>query len=96
MNEDIFGDSRDGYDSNDDWGVLNDRYIAEQELKELERVNFKKGKHTHAYREDLLNSEIIQMRNRGLTLEKIAGQLGCSVSTVRNRLNKLKAMNLLK
>lgn len=55
-----------------------------------EGIQFKKGKHTHATREDLDNVRILQLRAAGRTLTQIGEQLGCSPSTVRNRLNKLK------
>lgn len=55
-----------------------------------EGIQFKKGKHTHATREDLDNVRILQLRAAGRTLTQIGEQLGCSPSTVRNRLNKLR------
>ena len=93
--DEIFIGARDDFDYNDYWADLNDQHIADNEAQKLAMVNFKKGKHTHAYREDLLNSEIIQLRENGFTLERIAHQLNCSPSTVRNRINKLKMLHLI-
>ena len=80
------------YDDNDEWL---ERLLEEREAEELQKTNFKKGKHTHAYREELLNSEIVRLRRAGWSLAKIAEQLGCSPSTVRNRLSKLRMMKLI-
>lgn len=80
------------YDDSDEWL---ERLLDEREAEELQKTNFKKGKHTHAYREELLNSEIVRLRRAGWSLAKIAEQLACSPSTVRNRLNKLRMMKLI-
>ena len=80
------------YDDSDEWL---ERLLEEREAEELQKTNFEKGKHTHAYREELLNSEIVRLRRAGWSLAKIAEQLGCSPSTVRNRLNKLRMMKLI-
>ena len=80
------------YDDSDEWL---ERLFEEREAEELQKTNFKKGKHTHAYREELLNSELVRLRRAGWSLVKIAEQVGCSPSTVRNRLNKLRMMKLI-
>lgn len=85
-------DGLSNYDDSDEWL---ERLFKEREADELQKTNFKKGKHTHAYREELLNSEIVRLRRAGWSLAKIAEQLGCSPSTVRNRLNKLRMMKLI-
>lgn len=70
-----------------------DRLLEEYKNNYIEKKTFdsvpKCGYHASAYRDDLDNQEIINLRVKGYSLRKIANILGCSPSTVRNRLNKM-------
>lgn len=69
--------------------ALADLYEAEME-KILEERAFgrmpKHGKFAHAYKHDIVNGVIIQLRGEGKTLREIAERFECSPSTIRNRL----------
>jgi DNA-binding NarL/FixJ family response regulator len=73
-----------------------EKIYAEQEKlhnKELERVAFDGkrlcGKNAHAYKKEYDNIQMLEMWKHGMSYRKIAEALGCSPSTVSNRLNKL-------
>lgn len=89
QSQEIFGDGY-GDDPEIEWGTEEMEY---QSLLELERRYFEKrkgyGKNAHAYNSDINNIAIMQLRDEGKTLREIAELLGCSPSTIRNRLKIL-------
>lgn len=64
-----------------------------EEMKELEKRLFegepKHGKFAHAYKGDIDNLVIDQLRAEGKSYREIAARFGCSPSTIRNRYKKL-------
>lgn len=64
-----------------------------EEMKELEKRLFegepKHGKFAHAYKRDIDNLLISQLRAEGKSYREIAARFGCSPSTIRNRNKKL-------
>lgn len=83
------GDTSDcACDEDDDF----DFFIDEEEREE-ERLAFgltpKHGIYANAYKKGLDNYTMKRLRKKGYTYRQIAGKLGCSPSTVRNRLKKL-------
>lgn len=77
-----------------DWDNSQAEYYEDLEYREWERKCFEGqkgyGKDAHAYRDDIDNVLIMQMRDDGTSLEKIAERFECSKSTIRNRLIKLQ------
>ena len=77
------------YDENEDFDPFGD----EAQEREEERWGFEKvpkhGVHAHAYKKNLDNVRMKRLRERGYTYRQIGKQLGCSPSTVRNRLKKM-------
>lgn len=77
------------YDENEDFDPFGD----EAQEREEERWDFEKvpkhGVHAHAYKKSLDNVRMKRLRERGCTYRQIGKQLGCSPSTVRNRLKKM-------
>lgn len=77
------------YDADDYFDPFED----EEEEREEERWTFeaipKHGVHAHAYKKELDNLKIKKLKKNGYTFREIAVQLGCSPSTVRNRLKKM-------
>jgi len=59
-----------------------------RELRAFDEVP-KHGFHAHAYNRKLDNLKMRKLRNKGYTYRQIAKQIGCSPSTVRNRLKKM-------
>ncbi len=60
--------------------------FLEQETFENQRLH---GKQAHAYKHEYDNVKIMLLREDGKTYREIAKIIGCSPSTVRNRLRKL-------
>lgn len=77
------------YDEDDDF----DPFYDEETEREEERWAFenvpKHGIHAHAYKKELDNLRMKKLREKGYSYRKIGKHLGCSPSTVRNRLKKL-------
>lgn len=72
-----------------------ERMIEEYEKqrnKKIEEKAFRdiagQGVHAHAFRDDLDTSEMIKLKEKGFSLREIGVKLGCSPSTVRNRINR--------
>lgn len=78
------GDSE-PFDDNDDY---DERFMSELERKKF-RETPKHGIYAHAYKKQLDNVKIMTLRDQGKSLREIAVALGCSPSTIRNRLKKL-------
>lgn len=100
------GDSLENIDSSDisdydpfseDDGVCS--FEDQEREREEERWVFenipKHGVHAHAYKKKLDNLKMKELREKGCTYREIAVQLGCSPSTVRNRLRKMGGYNSL-
>lgn len=64
----------------------------EEDLKKKRSV-FEHGDHAPAFRRDLSNIEMLQLRLKGYSYRRIGEVLGCSPNTVKNR---LKGNGLLK
>lgn len=79
----------DQYEEND----YDDDHFEEERDRYLEQQTFssvpKHGFHAHAYKKKLDNLMMMKLREEGKTYRAIAKQLGCSPSTVRNRIKKI-------
>ena len=69
----------------DDFSEERDRYLEQQTFSSVP----KHGIHAHAYKKGLDNLEMMKLRGERKTYREIAKQLGCSPSTVRNRMKKM-------
>ena len=82
---------------------LGDLYDKQLEVEEANRVakmreritktfedKPKQGVYAHAYKSEYDNKVIYEMNKDGKSLQQIADVLGCSKSTIRNRLNKMR------
>lgn len=93
--DDLFVDAVEQDESIEDdleYDNLLDKFIKEREAK-IENQRFNSvpghGKQANAYRHDLDNLKIKEMREKGYSLQKIADMFTCSRSTIRNRLKQL-------
>ena len=97
--------SEDSWDPSapEDTGYEDDEWIdaqyAQMEAKELiarERRAFEgkrlQGKNAHAYKHDLDNKKMYNLYQEGKSYHEIGQLMGCSPSTVRNRLQKLSGV----
>ena len=80
------GSEPDDFDNTDDWD-------DEQMYRCMEHERFENkpgfGKYAPAYKHELDNVEMQQLRENGSSYRQIAKRHGCSPSTVRNRIRKL-------
>ena len=67
--------------------------MLERQNRELEKKAFEGkrlcGKNAHAYKAELDNLRMLDLWGEGKTLREIAQAMGCSPSTVKNRLDRL-------
>lgn len=77
------------YDDDDDFDPFEDVEREREEEKWAFESVPKHGVYAHAYKKELDNHKIRELRKKGYTYRQIAEQLKCSPSTVRNRLKKL-------
>lgn len=68
-----------------------DKHIEEHYFTEIKGC----GYFAPAYKKSLDNQKMIKLRREGNSLRKIAEILGCSPSTVRNRLKKLGELYII-
>lgn len=84
-----------GYED-DDW--IDEQYarMEKKELEERERRAFEgkrlQGKNAHAYKNKLDNLTMYHLYQKGKSYREIGQLMGCSPSTVRNRLQKLSGV----
>lgn len=71
-----------------DMDAVDHAMLKELEKKQFERIA-KQGKFARAYKANIDNIVISNMRDEGKSYREIAKHFDCSPSTIRNRLNKL-------
>ena len=84
-----------------DWSIYGDIEDTEKQddsskkqSKQAKRTA-KRGTEASAFRKDLLTEQMAFLREKGYSYRKIADKLGCSPSTVRNRLNDKELLKSL-